>query len=222
MRKLFSLIALLACSTFVFGGEQAPSPYPSKLEAFPYIGANVGAAGFLNRESTSSPDEAHHLGALGFTGGGYFGYEFRTSRFDFSVEIFGNGELAEAKILHYENGSTLKERYIANYGIRVLPGCRITPSSTLYLLAGYVRGEFKILDNGAYGTIDKRYGSNGYQVGLGTKIDITRLFSIRLDTNYSGFASQTKNGLSTTGVSNHYTSRPSSLEGLISFVLNFK
>ncbi len=131
------------------------------------------------------------------------------------------------------------------YGARVLPGIQVTSHSTLYGIVGYARGAASlstptnsstVTDNntGTVTTINlnensglfTNYSFNGYQLGLGTMIDLVPHLALRADVIYSGYSSQTL-GTKTTTFSDGGTAttslsaQPYTVEGDLSLVYMF-
>lgn len=215
-----SVFTFAALSTCAFASS-APSEchHNNPVNGF-YVGAGIGTTSFVDQLKT--PNERHQLGNMGFAGQLLLGYEFTfANHFGFGLEAFGTGTTAQASVNHYTNSSVLRSNYNYNYGVRVLPGYQFGGDTIAFLTVGYVRGNFKLTDNGVYGTVSNNYNTNGYQLGLGMARSLSEHFGIRVDFIYNGYSSDSFNGVSTTGTAVRYKNQNNSRDGFISLIYKF-
>ena len=135
-----------------------------------YVGAMAGIASVMDRESTTSPNRnVHYLSAAGPIGGAVLGFDFCLyEQVRFELEGFANAPsitISDNQDYAPQSSYTVKMRY--NAGIRGLPTYEFTPQTAGHLILGYSYGKFSIRDNGNYGYVNKMFGQNGIQYGLG-------------------------------------------------------
>jgi len=188
-----------------------------------YLGGQGGITFSKTAEKTISPTEQHNLGGYGFVGGGFVGYnfDFGCERFDFGVEGFIVGNTTKNHIFHRQNDAKVTIRSNYDWGFRALPGYQLYQCVEAHLIAGYVRGNFRIKDTGTYGTISKTFNSDGYQVGCGLTVDISNCMAFRFDTVFNGYCLQNNRGLTTTDLVNTYSVRANSLDSTLSLLFHF-
>ena len=169
---LASVITLLASGAAMAGGF--------------YVGAGVGANSFnsnLNFNDTGNVTYGH----LGAQGSLYAGYVVPFSnQFGVGIEAFGNIMDTKTTDSTYNPALRLKERN--TYGLRLLPGYRIAPTADMHLIAGFVRGGFRQDGNNI---ASKNFNANGFQVGLGGGVDVSKNVGIRGDVAYNHFQNKT-------------------------------
>lgn len=127
------------------------------------------------------------------------------------------------------------------YGIRALPGYQVTNNAVVYGIAGWVGSRVKgstygSTTFGADGSSDTLSGSSeetynyyGYQLGLGSMINVTEHILVRGDMIYSGYGKHNIASGSTTATTDGATATaqgsvsadPSSLEADVSLVYMF-
>ncbi len=201
--------------------------------------------------NTSQTNTADNVGVNGILDLGY-SWTF-PSRLFFGIEGFGN--LTSAKnsqtlsktqtVGNYTTtiDDTVDFKWQAAYGARILPGFQVSSKSVLYGIVGYTRGNAELTNSSNNSTItnnatatseivtgprsgaSSNYGFNGYQLGVGTMIDLVGNLSLRADVIYSGYSSQTlysattayENGSVTTSLS----AEPYTIEGDLSLVYLF-
>ena len=83
------------------------------------------------------------------------------------------------------------------FGARILPGFQIKPDVVAYGILGYTRAHIDINSNASSITVDSdtatipsstsSYNTNGYQLGLGSMINVTEHIFIRGDVIYTGY-----------------------------------
>jgi opacity protein-like surface antigen len=201
--------------------------------------------------SVSQTNSENNVGVNGVLDLGY-SWTF-PSRLFFGIEGFGN--LTSAKNSQSLNKTETSGNYTTTiddtvdfkwqtaYGARVLPGFQVNSRSVLYGIVGYTRGNAELTNssnnstitnnttatseivNGSRSGTSNTYGFNGYQLGVGTMIDLVGNLSLRADVIYSGYSSETlssntnayENGSVTTSLS----AEPYTLEGDLSLVYMF-
>jgi opacity protein-like surface antigen len=121
------------------------------------------------------------------------------------------------------------------YGIRALPGYQVSPTAVVYGIAGWTSAhakgqasssvEFDTIDVPASATTDKGYNFYGYQLGLGSMINVTEHVAVRGDLIYSGYGKQTiASGSASTDEAisqGSITADPSTLEADVALVYMF-
>lgn len=233
-----ALITMLSCGSALANGF--------------YIGGGAGVLQLTNKSSTaisfdpnpedmpvqtSSNNPGTNMNINGTILGGYQ-WSF-ANRFALAIEAFTN--LSSAKIsdsysiynLEGTNDLTLN----STYGVRILPGYQITPATEIYTILGYARSQATVDSNitvastasynGASVSSSSDYTLNGYQIGLGTKIDLTDVsphLAVRTDVIYTGYDSKTNNlSMPSTGLTtnNTYKVQPSTLEANVVLLYQF-
>lgn len=121
------------------------------------------------------------------------------------------------------------------YGVRALPGYQIKPGVVAYGIVGYSHAHGDLNYNDGSTTIDSNettfpaitYKENydGYQLGLGSMVNITKNVLVRADVIYTGYSSQTINA-GTVNTDSDSLSTPttftfSTLEGDFSLIYQF-
>jgi opacity protein-like surface antigen len=201
--------------------------------------------------STTQTNSENNVGVNGVLDLGY-SWTFPTRLF-FGVEGFGT--LSSAKNSQSLNKTQTTGNYTVavddnvdfkwqdTYGARILPGFQVTSRSVLYGIVGYSRGNAELSNSsnnatvtnnstatseiitGAHSGSSDTYGFNGYQLGVGTMIDLVGNLSLRADVIYSGYSSETlystttafENGSATGTLS----AEPYTIEGDLSLVYLF-
>jgi opacity protein-like surface antigen len=185
-----------------------------------YIGGDIGAANFMNKESHSVQSESHQLGSMGAFGGIFVGYDFGVMRaIRVAIEAFADTTDLETSLKHSANTYKMEQDY--NLGLRILPEYVFTPFTIGHLIFGYVNGRFHINDDGVYGFINKSYNRSGFQAGLGMTTVFTNAISIRLDALYDGYSSSTNQGVGLSTSTQLYTNKFSQLAGELSVIYKF-
>lgn len=189
-----------------------------------YAGANAGVSNLNNDLSFDSTDGGDFTGKVdtgdtGVTGGFLGGYTFNfASKLNLGVEAFANMDSSKTNANVNGYGSLeLKQRYA--YGLRMLPGYQVTKDTDVHLLAGYVRGNFRLRDNGLLDpNLSKTFNANGYQLGFGMGTDIVKNIGVRADVIYSGYQSKKVYG---SVPSDTYTNRIHTVDGVAALVYKF-
>ncbi len=179
-----------------------------------YVGVGLGAQAMHDKMQVTSVTNGgtNNVGNFGAMGGLYAGYGFNfANQFNLGLEAFGNIDSAKAVDSTGGKFAGIKSRY--DYGVRVLPGYQITPDTTGYILAGYVRGNFQ---NQTQSGGNQNFNANGFQVGLGSQTNIAKNVGLRGDFYYNGFQSKTV----TDSLSNTYSNKINTLNGVLS--VNYK
>ena len=185
-----------------------------------------------------------HSGETGINGyvtGGY-AWKFTSANLFFATEIFGNMTNAEPYVSvdsTDELGSSssnvnLEIKYA--YGIRALPGVMVTKDAVVYFIGGYARAHADSSSsvtsiNNVDSSEDSAFSSssssnfNGYQLGLGSMINVSKYVALRGDLIYSAYGDQTLAGGTRTvdnvAVQDTFTANPTSWEGNIGIVAMF-
>ena len=223
----FSIIAgvLFAANTLVYAGDMGAAP-ASCLDSGFYFGGNVGLLNLNDHESTTSPSDAHQLGAPGVNGGGMLGYDFSfNEQFKIGTEWFMNAvsnSVAAEELYSPYAAYTAKMRY--EVGVRVLPRYALTPCTFAHLILGYTDGNFVINDNGNFGFIHKKFSQNGFQTGVGimtaTEFNIPLFF--RADLIYSNYAAISSYGKTTSQNQEQiYNNNFSTIAGNLALIYQF-
>jgi opacity protein-like surface antigen len=191
-----------------------------------YLGANIGAASLIDKESTDNPaTDLHYLSALGVVGGGILGYDFSPrEKLKFGVEAFINAtDLNIADDQNYSPASSYTVKMYYNFGFRLLPGYEFTPGTIWHLILGYSNAEFNINDNGNYGIIDSDFNKSGFQFGLGMTTALFKNLLLRTDVLYTDYSSQTSNGITTAipATTQIYHNNLATLEGNLLLIYKF-
>lgn len=124
-----------------------------------------------------------------------------------STEVFGNlmnasiynsGAETISQVDAYHVSSEGSGDYTLKnaFGARILPGYQIKPDVAIYGILGYARAHIDINNNAGSLTVDSNtanipssssnYNTNGYQLGLGSMINVTEHIFIRGDVIYTG------------------------------------
>lgn len=187
-------------------------------------------------------------GDIGVNGTAIIGYSWKTpNRFFMGAEIFGdymnpsasktttntNTQGSDTGTLTDEPSMDLK--YV--YGARALPGYQATQDTVIYGIVGYARAHTTTdLTVTGTGTTPSATGSettsasdsfnlNGYQLGVGSMIEVSSHLALRGDLIYTGYDSATlRTGTKSDAngsVSGTVESQPSTLEADVALVLTF-
>ncbi len=180
-----------------------------------------------------------------FLGGEIFG---NLTNVPVSVNANVNGQGATDGIVTADaagNASGTINQTLQNvYGIRLLPGYQVTPSSVVYGIIGYARAHTNTSAGGAGGgdlaigdlvdetgsvggSVSSSYNYNGLQLGLGSMISVTDHIALRADLIWTGYESQTltsgsytdPNGLG--AVQGSLSSQPTTLEADVGVIYMF-
>lgn len=206
-----------------------------------YSGA--GTTVTTNRGATRTHATSDKTGELGGDGTMEIGYAwYFPNRFFFGTEAFGditgvststsstgtttiNGQAETATV-----DGEMQLKY--TYGLRVLPGYQLTQDAVAYAIVGYSRAHTDFTSNASVagassgslpsGSLTDTF--SGYQVGLGSMINVSEHVAIRGDMIYSGYTSKTftktesnANGSATTSLD----AQPSTLEANVGIVYIF-
>lgn len=204
------LVSFFCVSNIVFAGQ---------VNGF-YMGADIGAADLMTKESHTVSPESHQLGSIGAVGGGFIGYDYGINEnIRFAIEGFAEATNLNTRLQHAS--STYKMEQLYNLGIRVLPEYVFTPFTVGHLIFGYVNGRFHINDNGVYGFINTCYNQSGFQTGLGMTTALRNNVFVRLDALYDAYASNTNKGVGLSTPAQFYTNRFSQLAGEFAVIYKF-
>lgn len=188
-----------------------------------YVGAMAGIASVYDRESTSSPTRnVHNLSAAGPIGGGIVGFDFCLyEQVRFELEGFVNAtsiNMSANQDFAPQSSYTVKMRY--NAGLRGMPTYEFTPHTAGHLILGYSYGKFSIRDTGNYGLVNKMFGQNGIQYGVGMETFLAKWLLLRGDIIYTAYPSQSTNGVTTSTPSSSqiYENKLSTLEADLALI----
>lgn len=206
-----------------------------------YSGA--GTTVTTNRGATRTHSTSENTGKLGADATMEVGYAwYFPNRFFFGTEVFG--DITSVTTSTSSTGTTtiagqaetatvdgqLQLKY--TYGLRILPGYQLTKDAVAYGIIGYSAADTDYTTNASVsgassgslpeGSLTKTF--SGYQVGLGSMINVTENVAIRGDMIYSGYTSETftktgsnANGSATTSID----VKPSTLEANVGVVYMF-
>lgn len=118
------------------------------------------------------------------------------------------------------------------YGVRALPGYQINQNAVLYGIVGFARAHATSTANASLSEPSEQSTSasdssnfNGYQLGLGSQLNLNDHLAIRTDIIFTLYGTQTlaNQTVSADGTDLHVetTAKPSTLEGNISLVYMF-
>jgi opacity protein-like surface antigen len=233
--------------------EAAPSNHG------PYVGIGVGGIGFENKitqdgtsgiigvtdKTISNTADGGNYGLNSYLLAGY-AYTFPNKVF-LGGEIFGtltnvpvsvnnnysgsHAEPASSFTSSTDTSMTLE----GTYGVRVLPGYQVTPSSVVYGIVGYSRARASTSTVNTYTTTpagetstantSDSFWFNGLELGLGSMISVTDHIALRGDLIWTGYQSQTlaslSNVTSTSTASSSVTAKPTTLEANVGLVYMF-
>lgn len=161
-----------------------------------YVGGGVGANNLFDRVTVSENGNLNS-GNTGFIGGIFAGYDWQLPYcYDLALEVFGDSTTARIKDYQTSNQASLELKYRYNYGLRVLPGYRVSPNSVVYLVLGGVDGHFKMTDSGYYSVANDTFNTVGYQLGIGASSALWKNLSLRGDGIYTSYNANSLNGSS--------------------------
>ncbi len=218
-----------------------------------YVGAGAGVMGLFNTQKTttaitdtdgvSGNTQTVDAGNANINGTVFAGYAWYLPKQTFlGLELFDNltntggntsnaAEVQTSTSVNTTNSMTLENVY----GIRALPGYQVTPSTTMYGIVGFARAHARsngstliTIDggqaNGGSGNDSSNF--NGYQLGLGSMVNITEHLAIRGDLIFTNYQNVTlkEETVALGGGSSiqiNATSQPSTVEGNISLVYMF-
>jgi hypothetical protein len=168
-----------------------------------YIGGGIGISNLADRQTVTAPISAeapstHDYSGFGMLSSIFGGYKFDIYKsFSLGIEGFFTGSNNQIGIddisinpINNEQPATtmrISQRYL--YGIRLLPGYKITQNITGYVILGVSRSVFRLIDNGAYALGKSSFGAYGPQFGLGGSANIIKNLDIRLDVMYNRYPS---------------------------------
>lgn len=194
LRKTLVAAAVFAATSglaFANGGSFTPAApaAPAQANSF-YVGVDISRdlgryesdndiiATALGFDTGSTDYSGEGIGGTLFVG---YGMTFM-DRYYLALEGFGDITSNSSQI-----GAGLKFDQEWSAGVRLTPGIKLTDSTTLYAIAGWINSEFKFKDN--TGTItDTEKHLNGLQTGLGIETMVTQNIGLRgeWDWNYFG------------------------------------
>lgn len=201
--------------------------------------------------STSQTNSENNVGVNGVLDLGY-SWTF-PNRLFFGIEGFGtltSAKNSQSLDKTQTSGNytltiddTVDFKWQDTYGARVLPGFQVNSRSVLYGIVGYTRGNAELSNSSNNSTITNNstatseivtgtrsgasdtYGFNGYQLGVGTMIDLIGNLSLRADVIYSGYSSETLYSTTTPfengSVTSSLSAQPYTIEGDLSLVYLF-
>lgn len=203
--------------------------------AFDIDGTITDAEG--NEKTESVVTNSGNTGFNSFLVGGY-SWKF-VNRLFLAGEIFGNLTNTSTPTEIIQSNS--KKDIINNidvtlqsvYGVRALPGYQVADNAVIYGIAGWARANAESTDTLTSTKNDKNnledngtLNFNGYQLGLGSMLDITEHLALRADLIYTGYGQQTvgdaeKDKNNGGKVEATATADPSTWEGDIGLVYSF-
>lgn len=217
-----------------------------------YVGGGAGLLEFKNKWSSTLTSSIFHGeedatisteskkgGDMNINGTVLAGYQWAfANHFALALEAFTNRSATEltddSTMYGIQRDATLKSGW--TYGLRVLPGYQVTPDTQVYGIVGYAHTS-TTLDTNSAATQENIYlsiGSNsehtqfdGYQLGLGTKIDLPQVsphLAVRTDVIYTGYASKTitqNQPFAEAVLSDTYTLQPSTIEANVVLLYQF-
>lgn len=227
----------------------------------PYVGIGLGGIGFstdvtsqgsvtlngLEARNVSSSADGGEAALNSFLLAGY-GWTFPNKVF-LGAEIFGNLTNAPVTLnttssaVDAITGATTTGNANVNmtlegdYGVRVLPGYQVTPSSVVYGIIGYSRAYTETsttnnlttaLEGSNVGydlSSSNHYWFNGLQLGLGSMISVTDNIALRGDLIWTGYQEKTLDSNSTTNsvgsAQGSVTAQPTTIEADVGIVYTF-
>lgn len=188
MRKIIALSLLsmistagYACNGFYIGGELGLAFAEAKVHSHVH--------------TMSDHTFRHHLGAFGFVGGGFAGYNFDFCQWDLGIEAFITANTIDTHRRHESEDFSHRHNvnYDFNYGIRVLPGFYLMNCVEAHLIAGWTRANFSSHHHFDFSDSHhhhhRSFDIDGYQVGGGLRLDFCNNISLRFDGVFNGFSS---------------------------------
>lgn len=163
-----------------------------------YAGLGAGFNNFNDQVKTTDTttvlnDATFSYGETSLLGTAFGGYQFNfPSKFNLGLEAFYNFTNATDKLSDFGGSSSLTVR--DSYGVRALPGYQLAPNAEIHAIVGYVRGAFRLSDDGFVEDSPppaKNFDANGWQVGLGTGLDLMKNIALRADLVYTDYQSYT-------------------------------
>ena len=158
---------------------------------------------------TTGQDAVEDNGGIGVIGTIFAGYSwYLPKKLFLSAEIFGDythtpvtesdTETADMVTISHSGTTTLE----SVYGARLLPGYQVADNAVVYGIVGYARSHVNESSNG-FNASDSRSDTtlinwpagesttnyNGYQLGIGSMIDVAKHFAVRGDIIYTGYPS---------------------------------
>ncbi len=227
----------------------------------PYVGIGLGGMGFstditsqgsvtlngLEARNVSSSADGGEVGLNSFLLAGY-GWTFPNKVF-LGAEIFGTLTNAPVTLNTTSSGvdaltgattsgnANVNMTLDGTYGVRVLPGYQVTPSSVVYGIVGYSRAHTDTsttnnlttaLDGGSTGydlSSSNHYWFNGLQLGLGSMISVTDNIALRGDLIWTGYQEKTLNSNTTSNAigsaQGSVTAQPTTIEANVGLVYTF-
>lgn len=160
-----ALIATTGTALANYNGVTSPDNF--------YVG--VGILRDVSKLSRINPRSGTrtNFGTNGTAGELFLGYGVTWDNFYYTgLEIFGQISSNRGQIA----GFNIKQE--SNYGVRFMPGIKLSQSSTLYGDIGYIRTRFVFNGASRFGRSRAR-NANGLQLGLGIQTLLTRDISLR-------------------------------------------
>lgn len=194
MISVIKKLSLILCFAYGIANAGSMGPEESFLSSGFYLGADIGIADLVNKESTAG--DHHHFSATGFVGGGLVGYEQAIlEQLNIGLEFFANANAMNLSARQLYNGNPsyrASARY--NLGLRLLPSYSFNPTTSGHVILGYSSGHFSVKDNGDYGVIDTQFYKNGFQSGFGLKTHLFPNIMLRGDVIYTTYSSAANYG----------------------------
>ena len=206
-----------------------------------YIGAGIGATNCADTQLITAPaapsaaPTTHDYSGVGLLGSWFAGCNMDLfKRFNLGLEFFfteSNNQIGvdDISVNPATLGQPITSMKISQkyaYGVRMLPGYKITPDVDGHLIIGYSRGTFRLRDDGAYALAETDFGVNGLQYGLGFSVGFWKNLALRLDFIYTQYPHEhyTTSGplpsVPSPGNASYYDSL-STLDGVLSLTCKF-
>lgn len=265
LKKAALAVIALGATSVACAGMYEPPPGmmvdTSVPKHGPYVGIGLGGIGFatdstsqgsvtlngLDARSVSSSSDGGEVALNSFLLAGY-GWTFPNKVF-FGAEIFGNLTNAPVTLnttsssVDALTGATTTGNANVNmtlegdYGVRILPGYQVTPSSVVYGIIGYSRAYTNTsttnnLTTSVAGTevgydlsSSDHFWFNGLQLGLGSMISVTDNIALRGDLIWTGYEQQTLASSSSSNslgsAQGSITAQPTTIEADVGLVYTF-
>lgn len=169
----------------------------------PYVGLGLGySSGNVRIQHQSAAHAVTYAstqqGVKGYRGNLFLGYAYDIQCFHLGAEA--NAILRDISYQQRASVGSAKQTFRSFYGINFVPGYYLTQSTLLYGKAGFTNGHFKFSSiNSTDVDYNKSKSLNGWDLGLGSEIFITKALGLRLEYTYTNFERATiRVGSSTT------------------------
>jgi len=213
--------------------EQPPCPIERMLAKGFYVGVGAGYDSYHVRSTNNTGilagavgyafSTTNDLNATGWVGDVFVGYDMPFDIWDLGVEAFysrSGADGSENYNLLTGNGAVTttatgqnKAQITNGYGISVLPGYFLSPSTLAFLRLGWTRSQFQLQNNSTVtgtavviptGTVNtslsqKQY-RNGFTLGLGMEALIVDNWSVRGEFAHTWYGSGGFNGANISSV----------------------